>query len=201
MTVYRNLPTVAGSRFTLTAIVPQDNRLAASGQRAAEQGRIVGDDAVNSTLREAFHVRGIVDGPDDNFLSGPPYFADQLRFGQVEAWNYILDRKFVPETELILELANQAQWNARVQSVCRTQRSRLKRREDESPAWLVPEEQVERYPFQTFDLEFYIEKRITISLQNVPQLGQMGKLLRWCAGDIRSRDLRIVADNCLFILG
>ena len=142
----------------------------------------------------------IIDGPHDNFLSRSLYFADQFRFGQVEAGNHVLNRKFVPQAELILELTNQAKWNRRVQGVHRLQHSRLKGRDDESPPWLVPEKQVEDEPLQPFDLEFDVEKRIPIALENIPQPGQLRKLLGWCSSDVVSGELRIVTDHRLFIL-
>src|SRR5215467_7514511 len=65
----------------------------------------------------------------------------------------------------------------------------------------MPEKQVERDPLQSFNLEFNIEKRIAIALQNVPQPRQFGKLLRRCTRNVVSGDLRVMDDNRLFILG
>src|SRR5271169_594564 len=79
------------------------------------------------------------------------------------------------------------------------QRSGLKGGDHESPARLVPEKQVEQDSLQALDLQFDIEKRIAVTLENIPQPGQLGKLLRGSAGNLESSDLRVMADHRLFI--
>jgi len=65
----------------------------------------------------------------------------------------------------------------------------------------VPEKQIKRDPLETFNLEFNIEERITIALQNVAQAGQLDGLLSERAGNVVAPNLRIVTNHRLSILG
>src|SRR5579864_6473990 len=136
--------------------------------RPAEQARIVGDDAVNAQVCEAPHIRGRIDGPDKNFLSGSFYFANQLSVDQCVMGNHILDRKFAPKAELSRGLTDQTEWHRGIQGMHRFERSGLKRGDNESPAWLVPQEEVERNSLQPLHLQLDIEKGIAVALKHIP---------------------------------
>ncbi len=65
----------------------------------------------------------------------------------------------------------------------------------------VAEEEIKDDSLQPLDLQFNVKKRIAVALEHVAQPGQLGSLLRECAGNIIAGELRIVADHRLFVLG
>ena len=77
-------------------------------QCLTEKTRVVGDDAVDSEVTEAAHVRGIVDGPDQDLLCGAFELADQFGICQLAAWDHVLSRELAPTPKFGLRFADQA---------------------------------------------------------------------------------------------
>src|SRR5450755_3739162 len=138
----------------------------------AQELRIVRDDAIDAQLGEPPHIVGGIDRPDHYFLSRSLDLADQLRVHQRLLRDHILDRQFSPIAELGLGLANQTERYRRILHTQRLQHPGNERRDDESPARFVPKKQIERYSLQAFDLEFNVEERIAVALQNITQARQ-----------------------------
>src|SRR5579863_10007696 len=78
----------------------------------------------------------------------------------------------------------------------RLNHSGQERRDHRSPSGLIPEKKIHHGSFQTFDLQFNVEKRLAVPLQNIAQPRELRHLLRGNTFDLIPPSLGIMADHC-----
>jgi len=175
-------------------------RVASGTARPLQQLRIVGNNSVHAEILKPQHRIRIIYRPYDDLLPRSLYFANKLRFDQFLLRNHVLNRNFAPQPKLILELADQAQWDGGILRTQGLQHSGSKGGHDESSSRLAAQKQIERNSLQPLDLQLDVEKRIAVALKNVPQPRQLRNLFRSGAGNLNSADLRIMADYRFLVL-